>query len=68
MESHGIPGTIQVTRAVYEQLKDNYRFRERGPVEVKGKGLIETWLLDEEATAAASLTSSLSISRASSGG
>jgi hypothetical protein len=32
---------------VYEQLKDSYRFRERGPVEVKGKGLIETWLLDE---------------------
>jgi len=68
MESHGIPGTIQVTRAVYEQLKDNYRFRERGPVEVKGKGLIETWLLDEEAAAASSPSSSISIARASSCG
>jgi class 3 adenylate cyclase len=60
MESHGLPGTIQVTRTVYEQLKDNYRFRERGPVEVKGKGLIETWLLDEEASAASSPTGSIS--------
>ena len=60
MESHGIPGTIQVTRAVYEQLKDNYRFRERGPVEVKGKGLIETWLLDEAASAASSSAGSIS--------
>ena len=57
MESQGIPGTIQVTRAVYEQLKDNYRVRERGPVEVKGKGLIETWLLDEASSPALSLNS-----------
>jgi len=64
MESNGIPGTIQVTRAVYEQLKDYYRFRERGPVEVKGKGLIETWLLDEENTAASS--PSISFARVSS--
>ena len=68
MESHGIPGTIQVTRAVYEQLKDNYRFRERGPVEVKGKGLIETWLLDEAPSAASSPASGISIARASSHG
>jgi class 3 adenylate cyclase len=52
MESHGLPGSIQVTRAVYEQLKDKYGFRERGPVEVKGKGLIETWLLDEASSPA----------------
>jgi adenylate cyclase len=68
MESHGIPGTIQVTRAVYEQLKDNYRFRERGPVEVKGKGLIETWLLDEAPSAASSPVSTISIAKASSHG
>jgi class 3 adenylate cyclase len=54
MESHGIPGAIQVTRAVYEQLKDNCRFRQRGPVEIKGKGLVETWLLDEAPSVASS--------------
>jgi class 3 adenylate cyclase len=68
MESHGLPGTIQVTRSVYEQLKDNYRFRERGPVEVKGKGLIETWLLDEAPSAASSPASGISIAKASSHG
>jgi class 3 adenylate cyclase len=45
MESHGVPGTIQVTRAVYEQLADEFEFEERGGIEVKGKGVLETWLL-----------------------
>ena len=47
MESHGLPGTIQVTRTVHDRLKERYRFSERGSVDVKGKGLIDTWLLDE---------------------
>jgi len=45
MESTGVPGQIQVTRAVYERLKDKYEFESRGMVQVKGKGEIETWLL-----------------------
>jgi class 3 adenylate cyclase len=45
MESHGIPGTIQVTRAVYEQLSNEFEFEERGTIEIKGKGALETWLL-----------------------
>jgi class 3 adenylate cyclase len=45
MESTGIPGVIQVSRSVYEQLKEEYSFEARGPIEVKGKGLVETWLL-----------------------
>jgi class 3 adenylate cyclase len=45
MESHGIPGTIQVTRAVYEQLAQEFDFEERGSIEVKGKGVLETWIL-----------------------
>lgn len=43
MESHGMPGSIQVTRAVYEKLKDSYAFSSRGTIDVKGKGMIETW-------------------------
>jgi class 3 adenylate cyclase len=45
MESTGVPGEIQVTRTVYERLKDSYEFESRGVVKVKGKGEIETWLL-----------------------
>ena len=45
MESQGLPGYIQVTAAVYEQLKDRYLFEERGAIPVKGKGdTIVYWL------------------------
>lgn len=45
MESHGIPGRIQVTTAVYEALRDRYAFEARGEIEVKGKGTMVTYLL-----------------------
>ncbi|MBV8140677.1 MAG: adenylate/guanylate cyclase domain-containing protein, partial [Verrucomicrobia bacterium] len=45
MESAGVPDRIQVTRSVYEQLKDSFQLQSRGLVSVKGKGEIETWLL-----------------------
>jgi class 3 adenylate cyclase len=45
MESGGMPDTIQVTRSVYERLKDEFVFEPRGAIEVKGKGSVEAWLL-----------------------
>ena len=45
MESTGVPGRIQTTRATYERLADDFEFEQRGLVEVKGKGEIETWFL-----------------------
>ena len=48
MESTGVPGQIQVTRSVYEHLKSSFAFESRGVVQVKGKGEIETWLLQGE--------------------
>jgi class 3 adenylate cyclase len=45
MESGGIPDSIQVTRAVYEKLKDKFTFEPRGSIEVKGKGNVEAWVL-----------------------
>jgi class 3 adenylate cyclase len=45
MESGGLPGAIQVTRPIFEQLKDKFAFEARGPIEVKGKGEVEAWLL-----------------------
>ncbi|HEX2155068.1 MAG TPA: adenylate/guanylate cyclase domain-containing protein [Acidimicrobiia bacterium] len=45
MESHGIPGEIQVSARAFERLKDGYGFQARGTVAVKGKGEIPTFLL-----------------------
>ena len=45
MESQGMPGKIQVTKATYERLKDKYSFERRGAIAVKGKGeMITYWL------------------------
>jgi len=45
MESHGLPGYIQVTESPYERLRDKYLFKERGIIQVKGKGEMTTYLL-----------------------
>lgn len=45
MESYGVPDAIQVTRDVYEKLRDRYPFEARGMVEIKGKGALPTWVL-----------------------
>jgi guanylate cyclase len=44
MESHGTSGTIQITRATYELIKDEFVCEQRGTVNVKGKGEMEVWL------------------------
>jgi adenylate cyclase len=48
LESHGLAGEIQVSDAVRKSLGDTFVFEPRGPVEVKGVGRIETWLLKGE--------------------
>jgi guanylate cyclase len=45
MESQGTPGQIQVTRATYELLRDDFELEPRGTVPIKGKGDVETWYL-----------------------
>jgi class 3 adenylate cyclase len=45
MESAGLPDSVQVTRPVYEKLKDLFVFEARGAIELKGKGMVEAWLL-----------------------
>jgi adenylate cyclase len=45
MESHGLPGAIQVTERAYERLRERYDLHERGTIEVKGKGPMTTYLL-----------------------
>ena len=48
LESHGIPGSIHVSAAVAEQLKDEFALERRGELEIKGKGLMETYFLKGE--------------------
>ena len=45
MESHGTPGRIQITRATYELLADEFECEPRGTIAVKGKGEVEAWYL-----------------------
>ena len=45
MESHGIPGTIQVTERAYAYLAPWFELEERGAIEIKGKGTLRTYLL-----------------------
>jgi class 3 adenylate cyclase len=45
MESHGTADRIQITRATFELLRDEFNCEPRGRVPVKGKGEMETWYL-----------------------
>jgi guanylate cyclase len=45
MEYQGTANRIQVTRATYELLCDEFELESRGTIDVKGKGEMETWYL-----------------------
>ncbi|HET9332312.1 MAG TPA: adenylate/guanylate cyclase domain-containing protein [Gemmatimonadota bacterium] len=45
LESHGIPGRVQVSDTVYERLRTRFDFEPRGVVDLKGKGPMMTYLL-----------------------
>jgi guanylate cyclase len=45
MESHGTPGRIQIARATYDLLAEEFECEPRGTIAVKGKGEIEAWYL-----------------------
>jgi guanylate cyclase len=45
MESYGMPGRVQITRATYELLADEFECEPRGTIPVKGKGEVEVWYL-----------------------
>jgi adenylate cyclase len=45
MESEGVIDHIQVTRAVRDRVGSAYGFEERGPIDVKGKGMTVTYTL-----------------------
>ena len=45
MESHGVPGRIQISHSTYELLQDDFVCEPRGLVDLKGIGPMETWFL-----------------------
>jgi class 3 adenylate cyclase len=47
MESHSLPGRIQISAATRAMVGERFKFERRGAIEVKGKGLMETFFLDD---------------------
>jgi adenylate cyclase len=45
LESHGVPGRVQISGATYLQVSDAFECEPRGTIELKGKGPIEAWLV-----------------------
>jgi adenylate cyclase len=45
MESHSLPGRIQITEATYKYLQDQYQIAPRGTITIKGRGEMKTYWL-----------------------
>jgi Amt family ammonium transporter len=45
MESHGIPGRVHVTEATARELESEFELELRGTIEIKGKGMMKTYLI-----------------------
>ena len=52
MESHSLPNRIQVSAATRDHLRESFRLEPHGSIDVKGKGLMETYFLLGRADAA----------------
>lgn len=49
MESHGIPGRIQISEATRQALTLPFALESRGVIEIKGKGEMSTWFVNNPA-------------------
>lgn len=45
MQSHGMPGQIQISKTTHELIKDDFVCEPRGAINIKGKGKMEVWLV-----------------------
>jgi class 3 adenylate cyclase len=45
MESHGVPGRVQISAATYREVCNDFLCEPRGPIEADGLGLIDAWLV-----------------------
>ena len=48
METSGAPGKIHVTENTYQLIKDEYSVTKRDPIQIKGKGLMQTYFINPE--------------------
>lgn len=46
MESHGEPGRVHCSEAVFFALEEDFIFEARGEMEIKGKGMMNTYFLE----------------------
>jgi adenylate cyclase len=47
MESHSLPGRIQISAATRTALGDRFKFEPRGMIDIRGKGMMETYFLTD---------------------
>ena len=45
MESHGVPGRVHVSEATHAALQGAFELERREPIDVKGKGVMQTYLV-----------------------
>ena len=45
LESSGLAGKIHCSQEVYDQLKTSFHFEKRSPINIKGKGMMQTYFL-----------------------
>lgn len=45
MQTHGVPGTVQISESTYERVRALYEVEARGSVKMKGKGEMKGYLL-----------------------
>ncbi len=49
LESQGIPGAIQVSDATWSRVRGTIVARPRGPIDLKGRGTVETFVIERRA-------------------
>jgi class 3 adenylate cyclase len=49
MESHGVPGRIHISAATHDLIGQDFICESRGTIDVKGKGEMETWFVEQVA-------------------
>jgi adenylate cyclase len=47
LESHGVPGAVQVSVATWTRLGGTFTGRPRGAIYLKGRGRMEAWIIDD---------------------
>ncbi len=49
MESEGVEGKVKIAEATYDLVKlvADFKFTARNEIDIKGKGLMRTWLVDQ---------------------